>query len=232
MSMSLLKEPAYIQQVCTMMGTSPIQDQAARLIMTHVEMRLREVVFTAIKNSQMLNKSRISAEDIDISIGEQAYEEFEWNQPLVGFHPENLEGWDASQGKGDPLFFTNKVVSIDDKVHELMKQIAKPEEKIFIDWIQLENQIPKSASNSNVVLAKRKPESAPADGPPSAQNYKKRIVQGILIKEPERNQQTKEFEEFLESYSSLMSEQVELIDMGKCKFGFTKFKNRILFCLH
>jgi TATA box binding protein associated factor (TAF) len=228
--MSLLKEPTYIQHVSNMVGMPPVQDQAARLIMTHVEMRLREVIFTAIKNSQMLNKSRITAEDIDISIAEQAYEDFEWNQPLVGFQSDIPEGGDTTHGRPDPLFFSNKVVPIDEKIHELMKQLAKPEEKIFIDWIQLENQIPKSVSNSNVLLAKRKPESAGIDGPPSAQKYKKRIVQGILIKEPERNQQTKEFEEFLESYSSLMSEQVELIDMGKSKFGFPKFRNRRLLC--
>lgn len=219
----MLKEPAYIRQVSAMMGMLPVEDHAARLILTHIEMRLREVIFGACKNSLMLNKSRVSSEDIDIAIAEQAYEEFEWNQPLLAYKPENLAISEHSNSRNEPYFFSNKVVSIEDKIQELMKQTAKPEEKIFVDWVQLENQIPKSASNTNVMLAKRRPETH-LDGNSANQKYKKKLVQGILIKEPERNQQTKEFEEFLESYSSLMSEQAELIDNGKHKFGFPKFK--------
>lgn len=221
--MSQLKELAYIHQVAAISGLLPVQDHAANLILTHVEMRLREVVQAAMKNVQMLNKNRVSLEDIDISIAEQNYEESEWSQPLIGFHPEPLDTLSHQHGRGEPLFFSNKVVSIDDKIKELMKQTAKPEEKIFIDWVQLENQIPKSVTTSNIVLAKRKPDAV-VEGQTSAQKYKKRMVQGILIKEPERNQQTKEFEEFLESYSTLMSQQVEMIDNGKHKLGFPKFK--------
>lgn len=221
--MSILKEPAYIRQVSALMGMLPVEENAARLILTHVEMRLREVVIAASKNSLMLNKSRIGSDDIDIAISEQAYEDFEWNQPLLAYMPQNLGATDHSHHKDDPYFFNNKVISIDDKIQELMKQTTKPEEKIFVDWVQLENQIPKSASNTNVMLAKRRPETF-LDGNPSNLKYKKKLVQGILIKEPERTQQTKEFEEFLESYASLMSEQAELIDSGKYKFGFPKFK--------
>ena len=55
---------------------------------------------------------------------------------------------------------------------------------------------------------------------------KKRVIQGMLIKEHQGGTISKEFDEFLRQYFAIVEEQLQQIDAGKNKLGYNRFLNR------
>ena len=129
----------------------------------------------------MLKKDKLGVEQVESAIKDLKLEDCPSGQPFLSYSSPKDKSTEPSQ---EPLFFGNKVVSIDKKIDELLTAKRKPEPQLVFDWIQIENRIPYTASNS---LIKTLRGNQPKDSEMSLIQMKcrKKELQGILIKESE-----------------------------------------------
>ncbi len=129
----------------------------------------------------ILKKDKLGVEQVESAIKDLKLEDCVSGQPFHSYSSPKDKSPDSVQ---EPLFFSNKIVSIDKKIDELLNAKRKPEPQLLFDWIQIENRIPYTASNS---LIKTLRGSQPKDSEMSLIQMKcrKKEIQGILIKESE-----------------------------------------------
>jgi hypothetical protein len=129
----------------------------------------------------ILKKDKLGVEQVESAIRDLKLEDCSPGQPFLSYSSPREKATDTVQ---EPLFFSNKIVSIDKKIEELLNAKRKPEPQLLFDWIQIENRIPFTASNS---LIKTLRGSQPKDSEMTLIQMKcrKKEIQGILIKESE-----------------------------------------------
>lgn len=180
-----------------------------------------------MKIGGMLHKEKIGVDDLENAAKDLKFDEFSSTVPFNSFCPldNSIDAGDRDVvEENNYIYFNNKTINIEEKIEELLNVKLVKEERIGFDWIQIDNRIPYTASNSMIKTLRG---NLKRDNEMSLVQMKsrKRVVQGILIKEQEGTTMSREFDEFLQMYFSILKEQVEYIDQGKHKLGFSRFLN-------
>ena len=236
--MSVIKDANYINQVASIIKSLPLEEKAAKLVLAFVELRLRAVVQEAIKFASLTNQTEVSSEMINLSIRELNFaieslttaHHFQLSQ-----HAGEVSGTESNPGK--LLFYSNEPIDIDTRLDQLIKIKTRQEKSLHFEWIQKDNKFTLDSPYSSISLVKPYPPFGDESDSPEVQkkqgtdlkeSSKKRVVQGILIKEwNNSNMISREVEETIEEYEQIMEEQMRQIDEGEHILGNSRFYNMI-----
>jgi hypothetical protein len=129
----------------------------------------------------LLRKDRLGVEQIESAIKDLKLEDGASGQPFLSYSSPKEKPAEPVQ---EPLFFSNKTAAIDKKIDELLNAKRKPEPQLLFDWVQIENRIPYTASNS-LIKTLRGNQAKDSEMSLIQMKCRKKELQGILIKESE-----------------------------------------------
>ena len=222
--MSQLVDAKLIKNLANTLELKDASTDACRLILSDVELKLRNVIKESIKYMRHFNREKMTNDDINCALKDLGQE-----NKLTGMQTPFVNKY---QLDGKRWGQENKETYIKDEFNTIEVEFkAKNRTHLNFDWIMINGKVPQQSENSDFITKQVQVESNKKALLESNNEQSLRIVESrnegtkVLIKEIAPNILSKESEKFLTSFFKILEEQVNLIDFEKNQLGFTKFQN-------
>lgn len=168
----LIKDTRYVTNVSQLLDTLKPDDSAIKLIMTHVELRIRQVLMESLKYSRMLRKETLELSDIECAIKATNLDDSQIRIDIK-------DASNASELLAP--FYSNQDLNIEDTMMEVLNLNEREEPSIDVTWIQIDGRIPFTPENSSInehAAAEQEEEDSLINN-----KLKKKILKGMVIKQ-------------------------------------------------
>lgn len=236
--MSLLRDMKLVKTLGNLTETEEIMDDACRLILSDVELKLRGLISVkkplkfqdSVKYMKHFNRSKITNKDINCALDDNNSLSIMTGlkEPYQNKYKKKSKNWKL----------VNKKLNIRNEIKNMelgaFKEIYPL--RLEMDWMSIGGRIPNTVENSSLV------NKFSIENQNSKKSFGVRLMDGekdekLAIKEIAPNllsvvkklslilNKLKETEKFLRAFFRILKEQIQLIDKGENKLGFSKFLN-------
>lgn len=178
--MALTKDSRYVSKLAELSDCMKPDDAASKLILASMELRLRTIINESLKCMSMLNRETLSDDCIEEAISDMRFEEYHYSQPFKAVKVTEEDPQRTTKELAP--FFKNQALSIDESIHQLLGLKVIPDPELHLDWIQIDNKVPYTASNA-YIKSMKKNSGQLSEKSLIMQKCDKKLFHGILIKE-------------------------------------------------
>lgn len=178
--MALTKDHRYVTKLAEMSDCLTPNEAASKLILSSMELRLRAIISEGIKCMSLLNREILTIDCIDEAISDLRFEEQHFSQPYKAIKADVEDGLHTEQELRP--FVSNKALTIDESIHQLLSLKVMADPELHLDWIQIDNKVPYTASNAYIKSMKQNSGQL-SEKSLIMQKCEKKLFHGILIKE-------------------------------------------------
>jgi hypothetical protein len=198
--MSLFRDISYIKNIASLSDTKDVSEDACRMILADMELRLRQVIKDSIKFMKHFNRSQLTDTDVNCAL-----ENARMGAKMVGMRGPYLNHYSYSEE--NKWLLENRVLVFSDELKEVEHehfQNMYPLE-LGLDWLSVKGNLLDSPANKGTVClsdASKKVVKQVSLDP-------KLKADAPLIKEMQPNILSKEADKFLNSFFRILKENLE-----------------------
>ena len=136
----------------------------------------------------LFSRDELGVDIVETVISSLHLEEYQYSQPFNDFVAAQDEGEEHREKV--LTFFSNDAMSIEESANRLLSTKIEPEPEILLDWVQIEDKVPFTSHNAYVKTLKKN-NSHLIEKTLLTQKCEKKVLYGILIKEPQGSSMSK-----------------------------------------
>lgn len=222
-TMSMFRDISYIKNMAVLSETRDVSEDACRLILADMELKLRQVVKDSVKFMKHFNRSTIC--DVDVNC---ALENAKMGGKMVGMRGPYVNEYEYSEE--NKWILDNRTLVIGDEMKDVEHEhfMNRYPVEISLDWVSSKGSLLNTQANKDTICLF---ESKKSQKNPIFELKTK--IDSNLIKEPQTNILSKEADKFLNSFFRILKENLEGAEAsGASNKNFEHFvQGRMIFIL-
>jgi len=210
----MFRDLSYVKNIATLGDTKEVSEDACRMILSDMELKLRFVIKESLKFMKLFKRDYLTNVDINCAL-----ENLRMGGKMVGMRETYTNQY--TLGEDNKWYLENKVLVIQEHMKEVEFDHFMNRHPIELtwDWLSVGGNLLNSSANSGIVCL-----ADTLKPPTKLPFFDTKIKPEInLIREPQPNILSKEADKFLNSFFRILKENLEHVRSPNAKANFARF---------